>query len=105
MARRVHDIDLHAVVMQGCVLGHDRDPALALEVDVVHDPFLDAFVVAEGAALAQERVHKRGLAVVNVGDNGDVAKVCSCYHFFYPFFRFYRILIEKGFSHHGDAEN
>ena len=65
--------------------GHDGDPALALEVDVVHHPFLDAFIVAEGAALAQERVHEGRLAVVNVGDDGDVAKVCSCYHFFYPF--------------------
>ena len=91
VAGRVHDVDLHAVVVQGRVLGHDRDPALALEVDVVHDALLDAFVVAEGAALAEQRVHERGLAVVDVGDDGDVAEVCSFYHFFYPFFSVFRI--------------
>ena len=31
-------------------------------------------VGAEGAALAQQGVHEGGLAVVDVGDDGDVAK-------------------------------
>jgi hypothetical protein len=37
-------------------------------------------VVAEGVCLPQQAVHQRGLAVVNVGDDGDVAKVGSFNH-------------------------
>jgi hypothetical protein len=32
---------------------------------------------AEGAALAQQLVDQRGLAMVDVGDDGDVADLCS----------------------------
>jgi 5-keto 4-deoxyuronate isomerase len=31
-------------------------------------------VGGEGTSLLQKLVHKRGLAVVNVGDNGDITK-------------------------------
>ena len=75
MARRVHDVDLRVLVPHGRVLGHDGDAPLPLQVDIVHDPFLDPFIVPEGAALAKQGVHERGLAVVNVGDDGDVSDV------------------------------
>ena len=39
----------------------------------VHDPFLHLLGGAERAALLQHGVNQRGLAVVNVGDDGDVA--------------------------------
>ena len=48
-------------------------PALALEVGIVHGPLGDALVAAEGAALAEQAVHEGGLAMVDVGDDGDVA--------------------------------
>ena len=48
-------------------------PFLPLEIHRVHDPLLDLLVGAEGAGLAQELIHERGLPVVDVGDNGDVA--------------------------------
>ena len=47
--------------------------ALALQVVRVHHAFGDLLVLAEGAALAQRLVDQRGLAVVDVGDDGDVA--------------------------------
>ena len=59
--------------MDGGVLGQDGDAALALEVGVVHRALGDALVGAEDAALVQQGVHERGLAVVDVGDDGDVA--------------------------------
>ena len=59
--------------MDGGVLGENRDAALALEVGVVHRALGDALVGAERAALVQQRVDERGLAVVDVGDDGDVA--------------------------------
>ncbi len=50
-------------------------PALAFDVVAVHRAFGDGLVVAEGAGLLQKLVHERGLAMVDVRDDGDVAKL------------------------------
>ena len=55
------------------VLGQDGDAALALDGVVVHHGIDHFFVLGEGARLAQQLVDHGGLAVVNVGDDGDVA--------------------------------
>ena len=60
-------------VVQRSVLGQDGDAALALEVVAVHHPLLQVLVGGEHAGLAQQLVDQRGLAVVDVGDDGDVA--------------------------------
>ena len=75
VARGVHDVDLHVAVLDGGVLGQDGDAPLPLQVPGVHDPVLDLLVGPEGAALLEHFVHEGGLAVVNVGDDGDVSKV------------------------------
>ena len=62
-------------MVDGRLLGEDRDALLALEVARVHDPVDDGLVRPEGAGLAEHRVDQRGLAVVDVGDDGDVAQV------------------------------
>ena len=62
-------------VVDGRVLGEDRDAALALEVVRVHDALAVLLVGAEDAALLQQGVDEGGLAVVDVGDDGDVAEV------------------------------
>ena len=77
VAGRVHDVDLHVLVVDGRVLRHDRDALLALEVDRVHDPLGHVLVGAEDARLPQHGVHEGGLAVVDVGDDGDVTDVRS----------------------------
>ena len=59
------------------VLGEDRDALLALEVHRVHHPLGDVLALAEGAGLPQHGVHERGLAVVDVGDDRDVADVLT----------------------------
>ena len=59
--------------MDGGVLREDGDAALALEVGVVHRALGDPLVGAEDAALVQQGVDERGLAVVDVRDDGDVA--------------------------------
>ena len=41
----------------------------------VHDPFGDLLVCAEQAALVQQRVHQGGLAVIDMGDDGDIADI------------------------------
>ena len=48
-------------------------PALALERVRVHHALGDDLIVAKGAGLAEHLVHERGLAVIDVGDDGDVA--------------------------------
>src|ERR1019366_1126154 len=73
VAGRVHDIDFYAGVKHSRVLGKNRDAALAFQIVRVHDALGDGLVVAEGAALPEHGVHQRGLAVIHVGDNGDVA--------------------------------
>ena len=74
VAGGVDDVDLHVAVADGGVLGQDRDALLALQVHGVHDPVGDLLVGAERAGLAEHGVDQRRLAVVDVGDDGDVAE-------------------------------
>ena len=55
------------------VLGQDGDAALLFELVRVHDALDDGLVGAVGAGLAEHGIDQRGLAVVDVGDDGDVA--------------------------------
>ena len=77
VAGRVDDVDVMPVVVDRAVLGEDRDAALALEVVAVHHPLGDVLVLGKRAGLDQELVDQRGLAVVDVGDDGDVAEVAA----------------------------
>ena len=74
---RVDDVQADALVVDGRLLGEDRDPLLALQVHRVHDAVDDGLVRAERAGLAEHRVDEGGLAVVDVGDDGDVAEVVA----------------------------
>ena len=75
VAGRVDDVDLHALVGDGDVLGQDRDAAFAFEVVGVEDLLADELGFAEPPALAQHAIDQAGLAVVDVGDDGHVADV------------------------------
>ena len=77
MARGIDDIDLDALVGAGAVLGQNGDAALTLDVTAVHDTLCHDLIVAESAALMQHRVHQRGLAVVNVSDDSDIAQIVT----------------------------
>jgi hypothetical protein len=70
----VDHVDLHALVAHAHVLAQDGDAALTLQVVVVQQQVGLVLVVAEELALVQDLVHQRGLAVVHVGDDGDVAE-------------------------------
>jgi len=73
MARRVDDVDQVVAVMDGGVLGEDGDPSLPLEVGVVHHAVGDLLMSAKGAALAEQRIDERRLAVIDVRHDGHVA--------------------------------
>ena len=73
VARRVYDVDAVSFIGYGGVFRQDRDAALALEIVRVEHALLHDLVGAEHAALAEQTVHERGLAVVDMRDDGDVA--------------------------------
>jgi len=75
MPRRVYDVDVSAFVVDRAVLREDRDATLALQVVRVHDAFGNLLVLAERAGLLQQFVDQRGLAVVDVGNDCDVAQL------------------------------
>ena len=75
VARRVDDVDAGVFPGEGGDLGQDGDAALALEIVGVHGAFGNLLVVAERAGLRQEPVDQGGLAVVDVGNDGDVAQI------------------------------
>jgi len=86
VAGGVDDVDdRHAAVrvvpVHGGVLGQDRDALFLLQITGVHEAF-DRVVAAmrQGAGLAQHRVDERRLAMIDVGDDGYVAKVRARIH-------------------------
>ena len=64
-------------VADGSVLGEDGDAALFLEVVRVHDALVDLLVRTDGPGLLEEGVDERGLAMVDVRDDRDVADVVT----------------------------
>ena len=73
VSRSVHDVDMHSGVFQGSVLRQDRDAPFALEVVAVHDPLLEMLVSGEYTGLAEQFIYQGGLAMVDVGDDCDIA--------------------------------
>src|SRR6478752_8698985 len=91
VARGVDDVDGDAVgqapvggrlarVVHRGVLREDGDALLALEVTGVHRPLVHVLVLTERAGLPEHLVDEGGLAVVDVGDDGDVADVRAGLH-------------------------
>ena len=60
----------------------DRDAALALEIVRVHRALGDDLAGAERAGLLEQAVDERGLAVIDVRDDGDVADAWSGHGYF-----------------------
>jgi hypothetical protein len=78
VARRVDDVDLHAGDGQGDVLGEDGDAALAFEIVGIEDePVLSTgeaiqLLGAEESRLAHHHIDERGLAMIDVCDDGNI---------------------------------
>ena len=79
----IHNVDLNAIEFCRRILGQNGDAALPLDISGIHDPFVYNLVVPEDAALFEHLVYQRRLAMVNMGDNGDVAQIISnCFQTF-----------------------
>ena len=76
----VDDVELGLPVPNGGVLGEDRDPLLPLEIHGVHDPLGDVLPRAKRPGLPEHGVDERRLAVVDVGDDRNVAEVRAAGH-------------------------
>ena len=77
MAGRVDDIDFGFVEKESGVFGENGDAAFALEVVGIHDAFDEFLIGAEDAGLAEHGVDESGFAVVDVGDDSDVADILT----------------------------
>ncbi len=77
VSRRIDDVD--AVIAPGDrrVLGENGDAALALQIIRIHDPLLQVLARIERPGLPQQLIHERGFAVIDVRDDGDIAKFLS----------------------------
>ena len=77
MAGGVHNVDLGIAVTDGSVLGQNGNAALALQGIAVHNAILGLLILSVRTALLEHFIHKGGLSVVNVRDNGNVAQILS----------------------------
>ena len=75
MAWRVDDVEPDAGVVDGRLLGEDGDPLLALQIARIEHAIDERLVRSEGTGLPKHRVDEGGLAMVDMGDDGDVAQV------------------------------
>ena len=84
MARGIDDVDLHALVRNGDVLGKDGDAALTFLIVRVQNAFLDFLILTEYVRGPQKTVNQGGFAVVNVGDNCNVTQILLLHSCFFP---------------------
>ena len=77
MAGGIDDVDVRALVVDRTILSDDGDSALPLQFVAVHDPFRNVLMRGEGARLHEQLVDERCFAVIDVGNDGDVAKATS----------------------------
>ena len=77
VAGGVHNVDLAALEDDGGVLGQDGDAPLPLQFIRVHHPLGYLLIGTEGAGLAQHGVYEGCLAVVHMGNDGDITNRLS----------------------------
>ena len=75
VARRVDDVDAHAPPNDRGAFGQDGNAPLALQLVRIESPLRDLLVVAESAALPQQAIDQRRLAMIDMGDDRDVAQL------------------------------
>ena len=85
VARRIDDIDacrLAAIFpLHAGAFGKNGDAALFFQIARIHRALFHALVFTEGTRLAEKLIHQRGLAVVNVSDDRNIAKGLGHYAF------------------------
>ncbi len=72
MARSINDIDFHSLVENGTILRGNGNTAFSLQIHAVHNSIFRLLPFAKGSALLEHEIDQSGLAMVDVGDDGDV---------------------------------
>ncbi len=75
MAGRINDVDFDALVGDRGIFCQDSDTTLALKLVGIHDERANVLIFAENAALLQQSIHQGCFAMINMGDNGDIANI------------------------------
>ena len=75
VSRSVDDVDNVVAPVNGGVLGLDGDAFFTLQIHRVHGAFSDSLIFTIGATGFEKLVDEGCFAVVNVSDNGEVAKM------------------------------
>ena len=75
MAGRVDDVDARIFPDNRSRFGKNGDSALFLEITRIHQPFGDLLVVTEQARLFHDGIDKRCLAMIDMRDDGNIAKL------------------------------
>ena len=75
VAGSVDDVDARALPDYRGGLGQDSDAALTLELVGIHHPLSDPLILAEGAGLGEQLVDEGRLAMIDMGDDGDIAHI------------------------------
>ena len=73
VAGSINDVDADALVIDGGVLGEDRDSSFTLQIIGVHNLLNNCLVFTVNACLLEHGVNDCRLAVVNVCDDGNVS--------------------------------
>ena len=74
VARGVHNIDLCVAVANGGIFGQNGNAALTLQVIGVHDTIHGLLILPVHTTLLEHFVHQSGLAVVDMGDDGNISQ-------------------------------
>lgn len=74
MARGVHDVDARVLPDNGRAFGKDGDPAFPFQSIGIHGALGNTLIVAHGAGLTEHLVNERGLAMIDMGDDGDISQ-------------------------------
>ena len=80
----INDIDFHAVVHDRGIFCQNGNASFPFNRVGVHDTFCHFLVISENMALFQHGIHKSRLAMVDMGDNGNVTDIFSFHFFFFP---------------------
>ena len=94
MPRRIDDVDLVVLIIDGTVLGIDGDASFSFQIVRVHYLFDYFIVFPEDVGLCQKSIHQRGFSGIDVGYYGYVNNFPEFHTIsFYSFKSFFSIII------------
>ena len=74
MTRCIDNVDPNRSPHDRTVLCRDGDTAFPLKIQRIHEALTELLVFPEETALKKQGIHKGGLAVIHMGDDGNVSQ-------------------------------